>query len=60
MDLVKKHSTEFGKGGLNIQQMFDNAKQSGMEYFFIEQEEYTSTALESMQQNMAYLKKLKG
>ena len=60
MDIAKKHSTEFGKGGLHIQQMFDNAKQSGMEYFFMEQEEYTSTAMESMQENMAYLKKIKG
>ena len=59
MDLVKKHSTEFGKGGLNIQQMFDNSKQSGLKYFFIEQEEYSSTPLESMKINMDYLKKIK-
>ena len=60
MDMAKKHSTEFGKGGLDIQKMFDNAKQSGLKYFFIEQEEYTNTPLESMQQNMTYLKKIKG
>ena len=60
MDLVKKHSTEFGKGGLNIQKMFDHAKESGLQYYFIEQEEYTSTPLESMRENMAYLKKIKG
>ncbi|MEO6719823.1 MAG: sugar phosphate isomerase/epimerase [Ferruginibacter sp.] len=60
MDMAKKHSTEFGKGGLDIQKMFDNAKQSGLEYYFIEQEEYTNTPLESMQQNIAYLKKIKG
>jgi sugar phosphate isomerase/epimerase len=59
MDLVKMHSTEFGKGGLNIQQMFDNSKQSGLKYFFIEQEEYSSTPLESMKINMDYLKKIK-
>lgn len=59
MDLVKKQSVEFGKGGLDIAKMLNNAKQSGMKYFFIEQEEYSSTPLESMKENMEYLKKLK-
>lgn len=60
MDLAHKHSTEFGQGGLDIQKMFDHKKLSGLEYFFIEQEEYTNTPLESMQENMKYLKKIKG
>lgn len=59
MDLTKKHSTEFGKGGLNIQKMFDNAKKSGLDNYFIEQEEYTSTPLQSMKENLAYLKRIK-
>ena len=59
MDLVKKTSTEFGKGGLDIQKMFDNSKKSGMKYFFIEQEDYTHTPLESMQHNMNYLRSIK-
>lgn len=59
MDLVKKHSVEFGKGGLDIVKMLNNAKVSGMKYFFIEQEEYASTPLESMRENMEYLKKIK-
>ena len=59
MDLAKKHSTEFGKGGLDIPKMLANAKQSGMKYFFIEQEEYSSSPLESMKENMAYIRKLK-
>jgi len=58
MDLVKKHSVEFGKGGLDIVKMLNNAKQSGMKYFFIEQEEYSSSPLESMKENMAYLEKI--
>ena len=58
MDMVKKHSTEFGKGGLNIVQMLKNGKQSGMKYFFVEQEEYASTPFESMKENMEYLAKL--
>jgi sugar phosphate isomerase/epimerase len=59
MDMTKKQSTEFGKGGLDIKAMLKNEKQSGMKYFFVEQEEYATNPLESMQQNMAYLKKLK-
>ncbi len=60
MDLTKKHSTEFGKGGLDIQKMFDNAKKSGLDNYFIEQEEYSSTPLQSMRENMSFLKKIKG
>lgn len=59
MDLAKKHSTEFGKGGLDIKKMFKYSSQSGMKYFFIEQEEYTSTPFESMEYNMDYLKNMK-
>jgi hypothetical protein len=39
--------------------MFAHAKESGMKYYLVEQEEYSSTPLESMKENMAYLKKLK-
>ena len=59
MDLEKKHSVEFGKGGLDIKKMFANRSKSGLKYFFIEQEEYSSTPIESMQYNMEYLGKLK-
>ena len=58
MDVVKKESTEFGKGGINIVQIMQNAKQSGMKYFFVEQEEYTSTPFESIKHNYNYLMKL--
>lgn len=59
MDMNKKQSTEFGKGGLDIKTMLKNSKQSGMKYFFVEQEEYTATPLASMQDNMNYLKKVR-
>lgn len=58
MDKVKKHSTEFGKGQINVVSMLQNAKKSGMKYFFVEQEEYSSTALESVQYDYDYLMKL--
>ena len=59
MDLAKKHSTEFGKGSLAIKKILTNAKEAGMKYFFVEQEEYSNNPLESMKINMDYLKKLK-
>lgn len=59
VDKVKKQSTEFGKGELNIAQMFDNEKKSGMKHFFVEQEDYTSTAMQSLKDNYDYLKKMK-
>lgn len=59
MDLEKKKSTEFGKGSLDIAEMLRHRKQSGLKYFFVEQEEYTTTPLESIQYNMDYLARLK-
>ncbi|WP_419214214.1 sugar phosphate isomerase/epimerase family protein [Maribacter sp. X9] len=56
MDMKKKESTEFGKGGLNIALMLQNRELSGVEHIYIEQEEYASTPAESMRYNMNYLK----
>lgn len=58
MNKAKKQSTEFGKGQLDIKGMLANAKKSGMKHFFVEQEEYTNTAFESLQQDFDYLMKL--
>lgn len=59
MNLAKKSSVEFGKGGLDVIAMLKSSKQSGLKYLFVEQEEYASTPLESMKYNMEYLKKLR-
>ncbi|MEP0132719.1 MAG: sugar phosphate isomerase/epimerase [Eudoraea sp.] len=58
MDMNKKESTEFGKGGLDIPAMMTHKKASGVKHIFIEQEEYSINPLESMKHNMAYLNKL--
>jgi sugar phosphate isomerase/epimerase len=58
MDMKEKHSTEFGKGGLDVKKMLQNAKRAGMKYFFVEQEEYSGTAFDCLKYNMDYLKKL--
>jgi sugar phosphate isomerase/epimerase len=59
MDPAKRHSTEFGKGKLDIQTMFKHAKKAGLKYFFVEQEEYTTNAFDSLAYNIDYLKKVK-
>lgn len=58
MDVAKKHSVEFGKGQLNIKGMLRSAKKAGMKHFFVEQEEYASTALESLKEDYDYLMKM--
>jgi sugar phosphate isomerase/epimerase len=54
----KEESTEFGKGRINIRQLFENAKKSGMKYFFVEQEEYAGDPMASVKHNIEYLRKL--
>lgn len=59
MDIKEKHSVEFGKGQLDVIGILKNSELSGLQYIFVEQEEYASTAMESMRYNMDYLAKLK-
>lgn len=58
MDMVKKQSTEFGKGQMDVAKILRHAKDSGMKHFFVEQEEYAHSALESLQIDYDYLAKL--
>jgi sugar phosphate isomerase/epimerase len=58
VDVKLKHSTEFGKGDVNIKALFDSAKKAGMKHFFIEQEEYTGTAMESAEYDYNYVSKI--
>lgn len=58
MNMDEKESTELGKGGLDIAKMMAHQKQSGVKHIYIEQEEYASTPFESMEANMAFLRKL--
>jgi len=58
MDLSAQHSTEFGRGGLDIPLMLENAARSGVQYMFVEQEEYTVSPEQSMRHNLDYLSRL--
>ena len=58
MDVANQKSTEFGKGQIKVLEILKNAKKSGVKYIFVEQEEYASTALESMKYDFDYLQNL--
>jgi hypothetical protein len=58
MDLTKKKSTEFGKGGVDIKTLVASGKKAGMKHFFVEQEEYSVSAFQSLTEDMKYLKGL--
>ncbi len=57
-DMNGSRSTEFGNGTLDIVGLLKHSKDAGMKYFFVEQEEYPASPLESTKINMAYLEKL--
>jgi len=58
MDLTKKVSVEFGKGGVDIKGLLKNASKTGMKYYFVEQEEYAVTAIQSLKDDMKYLNEI--
>ncbi len=58
MLIDKRHSTEFGKGQLDIAGVLQLAKQAGMQYYFVEQEEYEVNATQSLRHDFDYLHNL--
>jgi sugar phosphate isomerase/epimerase len=55
MSLTEKKSVEFGKGGVDIIGLMKQAKQAGMKYYFIEQEEYAVAAFDSLDYDYNWL-----
>jgi sugar phosphate isomerase/epimerase len=53
----QKNFTEVGSGVINYKKIFNYAKQSGMKYFFVEQDQCPGSPLESTAKSIAYLKK---
>jgi sugar phosphate isomerase/epimerase len=58
MDMTRKQSTEFGKGKMDVAGLLRHARASGMKHFFVEQEEYAHSALESAGIDYDYLENL--
>ncbi len=57
MNVTEKKSVEFGKGSVDIIGLLKHAKQAGMKYYFVEQEEYSVNAFDSMEEDYNYLVK---
>jgi sugar phosphate isomerase/epimerase len=53
----QKNFTEVGSGVINYKKIFNYAKQSGMKYFFVEQDQCAGAPLESTAKSITYLKK---
>lgn len=53
----KKYFAEVGSGVINFKNIFDNAKLSGMEYFFVEQDVCPGPPLESVAKSISYIKR---
>lgn len=58
VNMATKQSTEFGKGVVDIAKIFSYAKQSGMKHFFVEQEDYATSALDASKYDFDYLEKM--
>ena len=58
VNLSTKQSTEFGKGVVDIAKIFSYSKLSGMKHFFVEQEDYATSALEASKYDFDYLAKM--
>ena len=52
-----KNFTEVGNGVIDFKKIFTYAKQSGMKYFFVEQDQCPGAPLDSTAKSIAYLKK---
>jgi sugar phosphate isomerase/epimerase len=53
----QKNFTEVGSGVIDFKKIFTHAKQSGMKYFFVEQDQCPGAPLDSTAKSIAYLKK---
>jgi sugar phosphate isomerase/epimerase len=56
VDVTKKKSVEFGMGKVDIVGLLKQAPKAGLKYFFVEQEDYSVNAFESMEYDFNYLK----
>ena len=55
MNVTEKKSVEFGKGSVDILKLMRLAKDAGMKYYFIEQEEYAVDAFSSLEYDYNWL-----
>ncbi|HTF30783.1 MAG TPA: sugar phosphate isomerase/epimerase [Flavitalea sp.] len=56
MDKTSGDFTEVGNGNIDFKKIFASAKQSGMKYFFVEQDKCPGSPFDSISKSFAYIK----
>jgi len=54
----EKHSVEVGKGIINFKELFSYRQQAGLQYFFVEQEAFTTTPKQAIITSYSYIKNI--
>jgi sugar phosphate isomerase/epimerase len=57
MDPWTRKNSDLGKGSIDFPAIFKHKKEAGLQYFFVEQENYPVSPLDSIEKNIAYVKK---
>lgn len=57
LDPVSGQNADVGTGSIDFKTIFKNKKESGLKYYFLEQENYNVSSLESIQNGFNYIKK---
>lgn len=57
LDPISGKNADVGSGSIDFKTIFENKSESGMKYFFLEQENYSVSPIESIQNGISYIKK---
>lgn len=57
LDAATRKNADIGSGTIDFKEIFRHKKTSGLDYFFVEQENYAVSPLESIKNSIAYVKK---
>jgi sugar phosphate isomerase/epimerase len=57
LDPLTRTNSDLGKGIIDFPAIFRHKKEAGLKYYFVEQENYAVSPLDSIEKNIAYVKK---
>jgi sugar phosphate isomerase/epimerase len=57
LDPLTRTNSDIGKGIIDFPAIFRHKKEAGLKYFFVEQENYAVSPYDSIEKNIAYIKK---
>jgi sugar phosphate isomerase/epimerase len=56
LDPITRKNSDLGKGSIDFPGIFKHQKEAGLKYFFVEQENYNVSPLDSIEKNATYVK----